>query len=236
MFLVQAKSSPSSIVIECDDYKNLEEYMLKISGNINDKRYPYPSKDEEFSTFCRNIKTGAKFTKDYTQQCLQQNPSGKSILTIIAYSITQSAKKYCARRNPKIRKEMIQIAKCTNPNRKLLTECFQTYLDRMNLTFKVEPDKNKFPYLCCVTDVLSTCMTEKLRNGNPVCSEEAIDNFQKFFGGAMKNAMNFACENFEDQQDRCQNMIEKQVKLNGGLPHVQWRTPFTILIEFFKTL
>lgn len=97
---------------------------------------------------CRNIKTGAKFTKDYTQQCLQQNPSGKSILTIIAYSITQSAKKYCARRNPKIRKEMIQIAKCTNPNRKLLTECFQTYLDRMNLTFKVEPDKNKFPYLC----------------------------------------------------------------------------------------
>ncbi|OTF80034.1 hypothetical protein BLA29_007046, partial [Euroglyphus maynei] len=185
-----------------------------------------------------NIKTGTKFAKDYTQQCLQQNPSGKSILTILAYSISQSTKKYCSRNVPKIREELIQIAKCVNPNRKLITECWETYLNRMNLTFKVQPDKNKFPYLCwyVLTDLLSSCMGEKLRHGNnPVCSEDTIDKFQRFYGSTMGNVMNFACDNFEDQA-RCQNMVEKQKKLNGGLPTVQWRTPFPILIDFFNTL
>nr|XP_027197075.1 uncharacterized protein LOC113791489 [Dermatophagoides pteronyssinus] len=213
--------------------------MLKLTGYISETQYQYPTNDNEFSTYCKNVKSGSKSTKEYSQQCLQQNPSGKSILMIMSYSFIQSIKKYCSRRVPKIRNELIEIAKCVNPNRKHLAKCWQIYLNRMNLIFNVEPNNNKFPYLCCITDLFSTCMAEKLRNyGNPICTEKIINQFQQFYGSTMGNVMNFACENFEDQQDRCEKMIEKQQEklTTGSIKPVNWRTPFPILIEFFQTL
>ena len=88
-----------------------------------------------------------------------------------------------------------------------------------------------------ITDLFSTCMAEKLRNyGNPICTEKIINQFQQFYGSTMGNVMNFACENFEDQQDRCEKMIDKQEKLTGSIKPANWRTPFPILIEFFQTL
>ncbi|KAJ6216308.1 hypothetical protein RDWZM_007465 [Blomia tropicalis] len=211
----------------------MDESINHISGYIYEPKLNYPKNDVEIDKFCSSIKNSTKFLKEYSNKCL--NGVSKTIISVFAYSSNRSHKRFCVKNGSgKSKAEMISFAKCVNPNKSLVRNCYRKFLNKLSLTNSIGDAKNRIPYMCCMNVQLTNCITNELeKSKHPDCPAAVVNSYGSFFESISNNVMNSVCDGSEDSSDRC----EKIARLpTAKLSPVNHKTPFPIVISIFKNL
>lgn len=81
---------------------------------------------------------------------------------------------------------------------------------------------------------LKRCILQGIeKRKDPLCTEEALDSFEKYMDGTMGNLMNTICTDSDDNFEKCEKLIKAQ---NVKLRRVNYKTFLPLFFEIFENL
>jgi len=213
--------------------KNTHDEVDRILSRINPLGNPdveFPETVAESRKNCNQLRKPMALLEDLNRRCMKG--LFKEVVSIVIFSVKKKRRNICGKRPTAELRDLLEAGKCVNKGRKQIENCANRGIDNF-LGIKNVEQNVKIPLVCCEISKVKGCMVNVMSKES-TCTEKHKETLLSHFEGLSGNALKLACNDYEENGEKCNKLKGINLRLNKGQKRP--KSLLTPVIELFESL